>query len=426
MKGVDILGMALRTSSDSIYTVPGFPVTELGTLTGAEIVVNEKVALEYALGDSLSGRRAAVIVKNVGLNACADPLLQAATQGLRAGVIVVAGDDTCAICSQNAQDSRYYGELAESPVLEPDVDTCARAVEEAFQASEAFSRVAIVRITPELLDSAGEGVPEQRQNRKGDLADPKLTMYGRVVYAKSLLDQMFTWSRQSSLNRFLGKDIAAGAAHAGPGASRVVTVYPPPAGPSLIRVVHELGRPFLKEHCHLLPPGPIGKPQRMEDRGYHLTFCRECPFILILQIMKEREMKVICDAGCTILATNPPFEVGIASYGLGSSVGVAAKSTRIALIGDYALLHSGINALIDVFLKGVPLLCIVFRNKQMGMTGGQQAPDPVTYLGWAAPVVCDSSDREALSAVLRAPDRPRVIVIEGECPAGSVHEHVAY
>jgi len=426
MKGVDLLGVALKTSSDSIYTVPGFPVTELGALTGAEIVVNEKVALEYALGDSLSGRRAAVIMKHVGLNTCADPLLQAVSQGLKAGVVVVVGDDTCAISSQNAQDSRYYGELAESPVLEPDIETCSRAVEEAFQASETFSRVAIVRITPELLESAGGGVPEPRKNRMGKLADQKLTMYGRVAYSRSLIEKMFAWSRQSSLNRFHGKDVAVGAAQGGAMASHVVTVYPPPVEHSFINDVYELGRPFLKEHCHLLPPGTIGKPQMMEDRGYHLTFCRECPFTLSLQIMKEREMQAICDAGCAILATNPPFKVGIASYGLGSSVGVAAKSTRIALIGDYALLHSGINALIDVFLKRIPLLCIVFRNKCMGMTGGQQVPDPVVYLGWAAPVVCDSGDREALNAVLRFPDRLEVIVIEGECPVGSVHEHVAY
>ena len=397
MRGVDILGLALRTSSDSIYTVPGFPVSELGTLTDAEIVVNEKVALEYALGDSLSGRRAAVIVKHVGLNTCADPLLQAVTQGLRAGVIVVAGDDTCAVSSQNAQDSRFYGEIAESPVLEPDIDTCACVIEEAFRASELFSRVAIVRITPELLEGAGEGVPERRKNRMGNLADPKLTMYGRVAYSRSVLDQMFAWSRQSPLNRFQGRNVTVGAAPGPHGASRVVTVYPPPAGPSVIEEVRELGRPFLKEHYHLLPPGTVEKPQKMEDRGYHLTFCRECPFTLLLQIMKEREMKAICDAGCAVLATNPPFGVGIASYGLGSSVGVAAKSTRIAIIGDYALLHSGINALIDVFLKRIPLLCIVFRNKQMGMTGGQQVPDPITYLGWAAPVVCNSGDREALS-----------------------------
>ena len=71
-------------------------------------------------GDSLMGRRAAVIIKNVGVNACADPLLQATTQGLIGGVVLVAGDDPEAKGSQTAQDSRYYGELAELPVIEPD------------------------------------------------------------------------------------------------------------------------------------------------------------------------------------------------------------------------------------------------------------------------------------------------------------------
>ena len=59
----------------------------------ALLTTNEKVALEHALGDSLAGRRAAVIVKHVGLNACADPLVHATAQGLRAGVVVVVGDD---------------------------------------------------------------------------------------------------------------------------------------------------------------------------------------------------------------------------------------------------------------------------------------------------------------------------------------------
>ena len=39
----------------------------------SEMVINEKTALEYALGDSLSGKRAAVIIKNVGLNAVPIP-----------------------------------------------------------------------------------------------------------------------------------------------------------------------------------------------------------------------------------------------------------------------------------------------------------------------------------------------------------------
>ena len=117
------------------------------------MVINEKTALEYALGDSLMGRRAAVIIKNVGVNACADPLLQASAQGLIGGVVLVAGDDPEALGSQTAQDSRYYGELAEIPVIEPDASTCYSGVEVALEASEQFSRVAMLRLTPPVLDA---------------------------------------------------------------------------------------------------------------------------------------------------------------------------------------------------------------------------------------------------------------------------------
>ena len=157
MKGVDVITRALLACTDRQYTVPGFPITELGERTGAELVINEKTALEYALGDSLSGRRAAVIIKNVGVNACADPLLQATAQGLIGGVILVAGDDPEAKGSQTAQDSRYYGELAELPVIEPDETTCYAGVEAALEASEEFSRVAMLRLTPQILEAGGNG-----------------------------------------------------------------------------------------------------------------------------------------------------------------------------------------------------------------------------------------------------------------------------
>ncbi|MGA2122731.1 MAG: indolepyruvate ferredoxin oxidoreductase, partial [Methanoregula sp.] len=93
MKGVEAIAEAICLYTDRQYTVPGFPVTDLGELTKAEMVINEKTALEYALGDSLSRKRAAVIIKNVGINACADPLLQAVAQGLVSGIVLVAGDD---------------------------------------------------------------------------------------------------------------------------------------------------------------------------------------------------------------------------------------------------------------------------------------------------------------------------------------------
>ena len=424
MKGEEVLAVAIRTSADRFYTVPGYPVTGLARELSAELVVNEKVALEYALGESLEGRRTAVVVKNVGLNACADPLVNATTQGLRGGVVVVSGDDLEAQGSQNVQDSRYYGELAQVPVLEPDRMTCAAAVEEAFRASERFSRVAILRVTPPLLEADCEPEHVERRNLTGSLADPDLTMRGRAMAADRGTRDLFHWSRENSLNR-LGKadGVSVGAA-AGSGGGQVVTVYPPPAPPGLLSGISELGRPFLSEHLSLEPPPDPGEPERFSTRGYSRTFCSHCPFKGVVTILKEKGLRAICDMGCSILAMNPPFQVGIAAYGLGSSIGVASRSTGIALCGDYALLHSGLNALVDAYEKQLPLLCIVLSNRRLGMTGGQPGYDPVRYLPWAQPSVIPAGHPD-LSLLLRKVREPRTVVVEGLCPEGESYEHVA-
>jgi TPP-dependent indolepyruvate ferredoxin oxidoreductase alpha subunit len=128
--------------------------------------------------------------------------------------------------------------------------------------------------------------------------------------------------------------------------------------------------------------------------------------------------------GCSVLAMNPPFQVGVAAYGLGSSVAVAARSTGIALCGDYALLHSGLNALVDVYEKHLPLLCIVLKNSRLGMTGGQPGYDPVRYLSWANPKVVPAGHHD-LSRVLEPGDGPRTVVVEVICPEGESYERVA-
>ena len=135
-------------------------------------------------------------------------------------------------------------------------------------------------------------------------------------------------------------------------------------------------------------------------------------------------MQVIPDAGCSILTMNPPYRIAPASYGLGSAIGVAARSTRVALIGDYALLHSGILSLIDVYEKRLPLLCIVLENRCMGMTGGQQAPPPGHYIRWANPRIIRASDRELLEELLTVPEGPATVVVQGTCQEGRHHETV--
>ena len=423
MNGAEAVADALRRYTDRQYTVPGFPITTLGSLTGAELVINEKTALEYALGDSLMGRRVAVIVKNIGVNACADPLLQATAQGIVGGIVLVAGDDPDAKGSQTAQDSRYYGELAELPVIEPDASTCYAGVEAALEASERFSRVAMLRLTPPVLEADAEKNPVPRNDGKGRLADREWTMNGRVIAAEALYRTMFSWSSSSSLNRWEGEPAGSGPA---PGKTRIVTVNPLPEQAAGIGDIRECGRTFVRDHRGVMPPVPQERPQLMEDRGFSRTFCHNCPFLQMMNILKKRDMLMICDAGCSILGMNRPYELGVASYGMGASIAVAARSTKLALIGDYALLHSGLNALIDVYEKRLPLLCIVMKNDCMAMTGRQPAGDPLPYLRWADPVVCRADDGTTLERELVVEDRPRTLVVEGVCPEGSSHETIAY
>jgi indolepyruvate ferredoxin oxidoreductase alpha subunit len=419
MNGEGILIDALRRVADRRYAVPGYPVTGIAETLSAEITVNEKVALEYALGDSIASRRAAVIVKNVGLNVLADPLVNATTQGLKAGVVVVAGDDIDIIASQNAQDSRFFGEIAQIPVIEPSAETMGAAVEEAFRASEEFSRVALLRITPAALEGEADAVYAPVRRTTGTLADTSLTMRGRVAAADRRTKAMFAWARASPLNTIAGGTAGVGAC---PGDSRVVTVYPPPGG--CFEGVAELGRSFFAEHRHLSPPVAEREPETMTGRGYYRTICRTCPYAPLLTLMKKKRLSAVCDIGCSLLAMNPPYEVGIASYGLGSSVAVAARSTGVSLTGDYAMLHSGINGLIDAVEKRLPLLCIVLKNRRMGMTGGHPAPDVTRYLEWANPVVIPAEDEDALERHLAVPPEPRVLIVEGCCPEGEEHETV--
>lgn len=426
MNGHEALARAILNATDRVYTVPGYPITEIGAQTGAEMVINEKTGLEYALGDSLSGRRAALIIKNVGVNACVDPLLQATAQGLVAGVLLVVGDDPDAVGSQTSQDTRIIGELAEIPVIEPGKDNCFRAVEAALLASEEFSRVAMLRVTPRFLDGEVTDTPVARIDGRGRLSDRSYTMHGRVTASRVLFRKMQEWSDASPLNIW-----RSGPAGVGPGLgpTRVVTVFPPPAKAAGYTVIHEEGLPFTSDHCrHTFLPDNEGtsSPQTLEERGYFRTFCRECPFKHVIAFMKEIGIRPICDAGCVVLAMNPPYEIGMASYGMGSSIAVAARSTGVALTGDYAFMHSGINALMDVYEKGLPLLCVILDNRCAAMTGKQPALPLDRYIGWADPHYVPVYEKKEIQHLLETAAKPGVIVIRGTCPEGQEHEIVAY
>ena len=109
-------------------TYPGTPSSELSlnlfqisreTDLYFEYSTNEKVALEVAAAAANSGVRTMCMMKHVGLNVAADPLVTLAYIGVTAGFVILTADDPAMFSSQNEQDNRYYGKLAGLPVLEP-------------------------------------------------------------------------------------------------------------------------------------------------------------------------------------------------------------------------------------------------------------------------------------------------------------------
>jgi indolepyruvate ferredoxin oxidoreductase alpha subunit len=80
---------------------------------------NEKVALENALVASYTGKRAAVAMKQVGLNVATDPLMSSAYIGTIGGLVIVTCDDPGPHSSQTEQDTRFMAMFAKIPVFDP-------------------------------------------------------------------------------------------------------------------------------------------------------------------------------------------------------------------------------------------------------------------------------------------------------------------
>jgi len=120
-------------------------------------------------------------------------------------------------------------------------------------------------------------------------------------------------------------------------------------------------------------------PQAYEsvaERGYE-GVCPDCPFRALFSALANVDAPVAGDAGCSIRATREPFCSADVAYGLGSSAAVASgfSGKGIALMGDYALAHSGLAGLINAVWQKRDLLAVVLKNDVAAMTGFQEAPD---------------------------------------------------
>ena len=141
---------------------PGTPSTEIleniakfKDTVKCEWAVNEKVAMETAIGASMAGARALTAMKHVGLNVAMDPLMTFTYVGATGGMVIISADDPGMHSSQNEQDNRNLAKFARALLLEPsDSQEAYDFTIKAFELSEQFQVPVIIRLTTRTSHSA--------------------------------------------------------------------------------------------------------------------------------------------------------------------------------------------------------------------------------------------------------------------------------
>ncbi len=476
----------------SITCVPGYPITELAELLIAEAdakwCINEKVALEIALGASASCIRSMVIVKHVGMNLLSDPLITASTHRIGAGVVIIAGDDPMAVASQNEQDSRYWGLIAEVPVLDPNPTNLHDAISHAYRISETVRTPVIVRVADRVLRSLCVEGNAQTLNMPEpfDRSIWEYSMHGRhQLFHRDTYPLIEDLSERSHLNNYqegagsgYGRMCIISSGYASMIVASVMCqkgIEMPHISLSFVSplpvkritdftcdrrvLVVEETEPVIEGQlgtgtCNILgrrsghlPYGGLTEediifaienidkneitldttPETLKNRGYSRDICEDCPFIPVYEAVREikknsgRMMMIAGDMGCSI-RTAPAGVVDVA-YALGGAIGVASgmPAKSIAIIGDFGLVHSGLQALIDAEFNQRDVLVIVLANRVSAMTGGQEVPDPERIVRACCSDVTtidETADGQVIEQLIRERLAARgvsVIVARGEC-----------
>lgn len=477
--GIDAARLAVRDAEVEVITyVPGYPITELADALGAEIVVNEKVALEITLGASATGVRSLVVVKQVGMNVLADPLVISATHTIGSGLVVLVGDDLGPRGSQSEMDSRFYGPLTGLPVLDPkDPAALYGTILEAYRLSESLRIPVIVRATHRLISAVSAKVrgpmltPLKGTGQVFDRTTWDLTARGRhqkhhqevLPLAQEASDVTFLNILQTSGEVGIIASGFPAILAEGLGVSLLSLGYAHPLPWKLIRrfiddhsgvLVAEEPEPFIESQLRLspkvkgkltghLPFGPLNKSdlikalediekdkegvepfiyESMAERG-HKGLCDDCPFIPLFRALGRLDAPVAGDAGCAIRATREPYSSVDVVYGLGSSIGVASgfREKGVAVIGDFAFAHTGLAGLVNAVWQKRSVLVVLFQNGVAATTGGQEAPDLTGILETLVPtrsIRFPLSEDEILCILQEELARPgaSAVLASGRCP----------
>ncbi len=436
---------------------PGTPSTEISENVVkyeeiyAEWSPNEKVAMEVAIGASISGVRAMASMKHVGVNVASDPLYTASYTGVNGGLVLVAADDPGLYSSQNEQDTRCVARAAQVPVLEPsDSQEAKDFMKFAFTLSEKYDTPVILRTTTRLSHSQGMVTLEEREEIPDKPYERNISKYvmmpgmakARHVYVEERMEAMAEDGCGFPVNRAEYNDTSIGFITSGIPYQYVKEVFPD-ASVLKLGMVHPLPKKLIEEFASkvdklyifeelepvmeeqvkawgiravgkeiftrqgeysanmlrraLLPEGvEADAPAQVPARPPIL--CPGCPHRSVFSVLNKLKIHAAGDIGCYTLGAVAPLSVIDTTICMGASIsslhGMEKAKGRdyiknwVAVIGDSTFMHTGVNSLMNmVYNQGTGTVMIV-DNSTTGMTGHQDhAATGKTLKGEVVPAI---------------------------------------
>ncbi len=436
---------------------PGTPSTEISEnlVKYPEIYCewspNEKVAMEVAIGASVSGVRAMASMKHVGFNVAADPMYTAAYIGANGGLVAVVADDPGMYSSQNEQDTRQICRAAQVPVLEPsDSQEAKDFIKLAFELSEQFDTPIVLRTTTRLAHSQGvvtledRVVPEDKAYERNIAKNVMMPVNAiqRHIFVEQRLKDMADAANTLDINKMTIKDTKIGFITSGipytyvkevcPDASvlKLGMVHPLPkklieefASKVDILYIFEELEPVIEEQVRAWGIQCIGKEAFTVQGEYSANMLRKvvlkenlqintpakvparppllcpgCPHRSVYTVLNKLKIHAAGDIGCYTLGAVPPLSVVDTTICMGASIsslhgmemakGKDYIKNWVAVIGDSTFMHTGVNSLMNMVYNQGTGTVVILDNSTTGMTGHQDhAATGKTLMGKTVPAI---------------------------------------
>ena len=381
---------------------PGTPSTEIleniakfKDTVKCEWAVNEKVAMETAIGASIAGARSLTAMKHVGLNVAMDPLMTFTYVGATGGMVVCVADDPGMHSSQNEQDNRNLAKFARAPMLEPsDSQEAYDMVQAAFEISEKYEAPCFLRLTTRTSHSSslvelGDFKPAPhplipyKKNIAKTIPVPMFAR-GHRLNAQKRVAAMAAAACESPFNRIEKGDTSLGIVTSGVAYQYVKEVFPEfsvlklgwtnplprelvasfAASVDRVLVVEELD-PFLEEQIRAmgikvvehetemnmleLNPdrvkalrheilGDVSAPKAPPPPAEALptrppVLCAGCGHRGVFYVLNKLKATVTGDIGCYTLGAFPPLNAMDTTICMGASIGNAAGMKKAGFKG---------------------------------------------------------------------------------------------